>query len=279
MSFTYALSPVIVQLGPFSIRWYSLVYIVGFLLGYYFLKRAVKKGTIPNMTSDSVDEFIVLLILLSIVFSRITYVIIYNPIYFLHQPWKIFYIWEGGLSFHGGLIGAVIATIWFCKRRRVSFYKIADLLVLPYSFILIFGRLANFVNGELVGRTTTTLNWCINYPWLKGCRYPSQFYEAGKNLLVFLILLPLYTVRDIRERLKEGTIFYLFLLLYGLGRFLTDFYRAPDPTDFTFSYTGLIVGQYLSLIMVVIAVVVLLLWYAPRSESRVERNVKKRKRG
>jgi phosphatidylglycerol:prolipoprotein diacylglycerol transferase len=254
MPFTYGFSPIIVSLGPFALRWYSLVYVVGFLLTYWLLHRFAKRGRIQNLDGEGAEEYIIWLIIGSIAVARLFYVVIYNPVYYWATPWKVVALWEGGMSFHGGLLGAVLATWWFCRRKKVSFYALADLLVVPLSLMLVFGRIANFVNGELVGRVTD-VPWCVNYPWLAGCRHPSQFYEAAQNLVTFIILLPLYAEESIRKRLRPGTIFWLFVLLYGVGRFITNFWRAPDPTDPVLG--GLLIGQWLSVIMALLAAGVL----------------------
>lgn len=253
MSFVWNLSPVIFSIGPFALRWYSLVYVLGFLLAYWLLRKYAREGRIKNLDEEGVEEFITWLIIGGITFSRLTYIIVYNPAYFLATPWKMIAVWEGGLSFHGGFLGAIFASLWFCKKRKVRFYDLADLLVIPFSLVLVFGRLANFANGELIGRVTS-VPWCVTYPQHEGCRHPSQFYEAGKNLITFFILLALYVKEEWRRKLKAGSIFWLFILLYGLGRFLTDFWRAPDPTDFTLASTGLIVGQWLSLLMALLGI-------------------------
>ncbi len=253
MPFVHAISPVIVSLGPFAIRWYSLVYVLGFLLAYWLLVRAARKGALKNVTVEDAEEYLIWLIVGSVAVARLLYVLVYNPAFYFVQPWKVLFLWEGGLSFHGGLLGAVLATLWFTKRRKISFYALADLLVTPFALVLVFGRIANFVNGELVGRVTDVA-WCVTYPdvpGVDGCRHPSQFYEAGKNLAIFAVLLGLTLNKKLKAWLREGTLFWLFVLLYGVGRFLTNFFRAPDLGDPVF--LGLILGQWLSLLMVAVA--------------------------
>jgi len=272
MTFTYGLNPVIVQLGPFALRWYSLVYVLGFLVAYWLLIRFAKQGRIKGLDVAKTEDFMVWLIVGTLVGARLIYAAVYNPAYYLAEPWKIFFLWEGGMSFHGGLIGAVAVGLWWARRNAVQFYALGDLLVLPLSLMLVFGRLANFVNGELPGRVADAARvpWCIKYPnnpTVQGCRHPSQFYEASKNLVTFLILLPLYAYDRVRTRLREGTLFWLFVILYAVGRFITDFWRAPDPTDFTLASTGLLVGQWLSLLMAAIGVAGLF-YLSPRSKEK-----------
>jgi len=233
MVFMHDLSPLIVSFGPFALRWYSLVYVLGFLTAYWLFLRVAKRGDIKGFTAKKAESLVTWLLLGMLVGARLTYAIVYNPSYYLAEPWKILFLWEGGMSFHGGFLGAMLAGWWYTKREGVPFWPLADLAVLPLSLFLVFGRLANFVNGELVGRIVapSRFSWCIKYPdnpLIEGCRYPSQFFEAGKNLLVFLTLWLLFAKRALFSWLKDGALFWLFWILYGLGRFLTDFWRAPD---------------------------------------------------
>ncbi|RME31370.1 prolipoprotein diacylglyceryl transferase [Candidatus Woesearchaeota archaeon] len=259
--FTHNFSPTIFTLGPFALRWYSLVWVTGFLTAYYLLLRVARTRRIKGLTADTVDGFVSWLVIGTVIGARTFYALFYNPTYFLAQPWKFFFVWEGGLSFHGGFLGAFIAAWWYTKRAKLDFWKLADFLVIPLAFFLCLGRIANFINAELVG-TVTDVAWCVTYPnqpWIEGCRHPSQFYEAGKNLIIFAVLLPLWSKKRY-AKLKEGTLFWLFVTLYGLGRFITNFWRAPDLSGASWATTtllGLTLGQWLSLIMVVLGAIML----------------------
>ncbi len=267
--FTHNFSPVIFSLGPFQLRWYSLVWVTGFLAAYALLLRSARRKRIPRLTEERVDSLVTWLIIGTVLGARLSYALLYNPLYFLTAPWKLLYVWEGGLSFHGGFLGAFIAVWWFTKRERLNFWKIADLLVLPLALFLSFGRLANFLNAELVG-TVTTVPWCVNYPhqaWIEGCRHPSQFYEAGKNLLIFALLVPLW-----KRKHRDGTILWLFVTLYGLGRLITDHWRAPDLTGAAWATTrllGLTLGQWLSILMMLVGAV--MLWRTARRQRARKR--------
>jgi phosphatidylglycerol---prolipoprotein diacylglyceryl transferase len=257
MPFTYALNPIIFSIGWFSLRWYSLVYVAGFLFAYWLLLRFARRGVIKHLDAEGAEEYLVWLIIGSIVGARLFEVLVFNPAYYFANPWKVFAVWEGGMAFHGGLLGAVLVTAWFCKRRKVSFYELGDLLVIPLSLALVFGRIANFVNAELVGRVTD-VSWCVNYParlGIEGCRHPSQFYESAQNLITFAILLPIYLKGTLKKKLREGTVFWLFILLYGIGRIITNFWRAPDAGDVLID--GLLLGQWLSVGMAALGAVML----------------------
>lgn len=251
--YVHNLDPIIFSLGPFALRWYGLVYALGFLYAYYHMERAAKKGTIPLSVKAS-ESYISLLIILSIVCARLVYVIVYNPLYYFHNPLHIFAVWQGGLSFHGGFLGAILATLWIQKKHKVSFYSLADSLVIPFSLVLVFGRIANFINGELVG-SITNVSWCVVFPGIDGCRHPYQLYAALSHLLIFGILLYLLHRKktSTQESIfhKEGVFFWTFVLLYGVFRFITDVVRTPDSTDPLF--LGILLGQWLCIVMIVCA--------------------------
>lgn len=250
MVYVHNLDPVIFSIGPLAIRWYSLVYIIGFIIAFYVLQFAIEKKKI-KLTKKELDDFIFYFMIFSILGGRLGYVLFYNLSYYITKPLQIFAVWQGGMSFHGGLIGAILYAIYFTKKHKVTFYQLADLLVVPFAGVLVLGRIANFINGELFGHVTTPEKtpWCVIHDG--ECKHPSQIYEAIKNLITFIVLL----VMHFKLKLKEGILFWSFVLMYGLGRFITDFWRAADPTDPI--YGGLLIGQYLSLVMVVSAVVFL----------------------
>ncbi|RME53348.1 prolipoprotein diacylglyceryl transferase [Candidatus Woesearchaeota archaeon] len=285
------LPPTIFSIGPVTIRLYGLVYALSFLAGYVYLKSAAKRGTIPGLREEQVETLLLWLITAMIIGSRTVFFGIYRPDLItadpLRFPLTFLALWEGGMSFHGALAGMIIAALIFCKKHHVSFLSLADAAALPAALALFFGRIANFANGELVG-TLTSVPWCIDWstnPYLTnppgGCRHPSQLYEAGKNLLIFGILAFLsrrqarsaqprrsrktshkasYTAPSklrvntsyVKTSYKEGFIFWNFILLYGLLRFLVNFFR-DDPR-----WLGISTGQALSLLMVLIAAVALI---------------------
>jgi len=244
--FIHNIDPVLIRLGFLEIRYYSLVYIIGFLLAYYVLWNAAKSKKVKNLTKDAVENFMIYLILGSIIGGRLGHFIFYNPSIFWTNPLEILFIWHGGISFHGGIIGAVIGTFLFKKKHKVAFYDLADLLMIPFAFTLFLGRIANFINGELWG-TVTNVKWCVQFPDVEGCRHPSQLYEAAKNLVISGVL---WFMKDLKK-LKKGMIFWSFVLLYGVLRFVVNFWRDDSR------FLGISMGQFLSLIMVVLAVIFL----------------------
>ena len=186
--FYHNINPVLVSLGPFDIRYYGLVYAVGFLVSYFLLRWIAKKGKINNLTSDRADILILYLILGAVIGARVLLFVFYYPATFITNPLEVLMIWNGGMSFHGGLIGAAGAGLLFCRKYKVSFYQLGDFLVLPLAFFLFIGRIANYINGELVG-TMTSAPWCVVFRGYEGCRHPSQLYEALKNLAIFFVKL------------------------------------------------------------------------------------------
>lgn len=239
--FVHNFDPVLVSFGFIQIRWYSLAYIIGFLLAYYVLLQAAKRKDFPGLTKDAVEDFIVYLIAGTIIGGRLGHFLFYSPSTFFTNPLEILFIWHGGMAFHGGLIGAILGTWLFKKKHNVAFYDLADTIMIPLAFALFLGRIANFINGELWGYVTSVA-WCVEYEGL--CRHPSQIYEALYSLTIMFILLAMKK----RKEWAKGTIFWTFVLLYGVFRFVLNFWRA-DPT-----FLGISMGQFLSLIMVAVSI-------------------------
>ena len=255
MTFVNSLDPTILEVFGLEIRYYGLVYVIGFLAAYYLLLKAIEKGFVKGFTKEWVDDYIFYLVIYTLIGARFFHVFIWNPGYYFQNPGEILMIWEGGLSFHGGILGAFLFSWWFTKKHKIDLWELGDLLVLPLSLFLFFGRIANFVNQELVGYATQQPwgVWFTRVDETPVYRHPYQVYAALKNLGVFVILLPLY----LKQKLKKGAVFSWFLILYGAGRFLLDFYRVDAR------FLGLSTGQYLSLVMVVIGGY--LLWQSSRN--------------
>jgi len=245
--FVQNIDPTLLHLGPFEIRYYGLVYVIGFLLVWFILDKNKKE---LKLTKQQVENLIIYLILGVVIGSRLFEVIFWEPAYYLANPLKIFAFWQGGMSFHGGFMGAIFVVYYFCKKHKLSFAKLADILVIPAVFILALGRIANFINSELVG-TITNARWCVQFPGYEGCRHPVQLYGAAGRFLLFGYLLALKKL----NKWKPGFLFWNFVLFIGIGRFVIDFLRDESRL------LGLSMGQYLSIALVLVASYILLKYY------------------
>lgn len=217
------IDPVFLKLGPLEFRWYGLMYICGFIAAYFIILSGVKKKRVA-LAKDDVADLIITGALGVIMGGRLWYILFYNLSYYISHPVKLFAIWEGGMSFHGGLAGAIVAGLYFIRKHKISFYSLADIGFLAAPVGLGLGRIGNFINGELYGRVTD-VPWGIVFPGGGGHpRHPSQLYEAFlEGPLMFLILFAIS--RKIRQ---EGVVFWSFISLYGLLRLLVEFMREPD---------------------------------------------------
>ena len=243
--FIHNINPTLLHLGPLEIRYYGLVYLLGFIILYFVLNKNKDK---LNLTKDDVYDLIFYIFLGILIGSRLMH-ILWELDYYILNPIKIFYFWEGGMAFHGGLIGILIAGYYFCKKKKISLAKLADILVIPAVFILALGRIANFINAELYG-TITNVSWCVKFPNVDGCRHPTQLYYSLKRFLVLGILIFLN-----RKEHKDGFLFWNMLTLFGIGRFFIDFLIEE------WHFLGLTLGQYLSLIMFITGLYVLIKYY------------------
>lgn len=222
------IDPIALMIGPFAIRWYSLAYIFGLVFAW-LLARKMSKRTNSLWTVLKIDDFVVWATVGIIVGGRVGYVLFYNFRYFLEFPIQIFFIWQGGMSFHGGLLGVTVATILFAKKKQIPIFVISDILCCVAPIGLFLGRLANFVNGELFGRVTTAVPWAVIFPaGGEEPRHPSQLYEAlGEGVFLFLILNILWWFFP-RFRTRRGFLTGLFFVLYAFIRFALESFREPD---------------------------------------------------
>lgn len=243
------IDPIIFQLGPFAIRWYGLFYVLG-LLGsfWYFQKEILRQNLFKKQEIESFATFLCLAVILG---ARIGYCLIYNLKYYIQRPLEIAAFWQGGLSFHGGLLGALLCGVLFIKKKNKSFLRLADVAVRAVPIGLFFGRIGNFLNSELYGRSTGG-NWGVvfqaggNIP-----RHPSQLYEAFLEGIVLFIILWLINKR---HHSAKGILTSGFILFYGLFRFFVEFFRAPD-TQLGFIWGSFTMGQCLSIPMIITGVV------------------------
>lgn len=251
------IDPVLIEIGPFAIRWYALAYVIGLILGWRYMLHLARRipGTI---TALQVDDFLLWATLGVILGGRTGYVLFYNPVYFLNHPLQIFAVWQGGMSFHGGLIGVITALLLFCRLRHLSILRVGDILVCAVPIGLLLGRIANFINGELYGRASDA-PWAMVFP--NGgpiARHPSQLYEAFAEGLVLLVIL-WWMFHHTRAPQRPGLIAGTFLVGYGIARSTVEFFRQPDlQMGFIFDFVTM--GQILSLPL--IAAGLGLIWYA-----------------
>src|SRR5882757_9129090 len=254
--------PVLVSIGPFAIRWYALAYICGILLGWVYARAIIANekfwgGPAPLTVADY-DDFILWVTLGIILGGRTGYVLFYNGAYFAEHPLEVFKLWNGGMSFHGGFLGCVLAVVLFARLRGISWLSLGDITCAVAPIGLFLGRLANFVNAELWGRTTD-VPWAMVFPGAGPLpRHPSQLYEALLEGLVLLAVLA-FIMRAGALR-RPGTVIGTFAFGYGMARFFCEFFREPDP-QLGFLWGGLTMGMLLSVPMIIAgAIIIVVAW-------------------
>ena len=242
--------PVAFQIMTFEIRWYSLAYIFGIIIGWLLCKKILIKNTNIN---EKFDDYITYLIIGIILGGRLGYIIFYNFNYYLDNFFDIFKIWQGGMSFHGGLLGIIIASIIFAKKNNQDPFVYMDLVSLVAPIGIFFGRLANFINSELYG-TTSDVPWSVIFVKVDNLsRHPSQLYEAIlEGIVLFLILMHF---RKKNYLTKPGLISGLFLIFYSIFRFIIEFYRVPDEHIGYLAF-NLSIGQIISLVFLIIGTII-----------------------
>ena len=241
--FTNNFDPVAFELFSFSVRWYSLAYIFGLIFGWLYCKKIlIKKETIEKLFEDYISYLIIGII----IGGRLGYVFFYNFKYFVSNPIEILMIWNGGMSFHGGLIGIVVSSYVFSKKNNQEIYKFLDLVAITAPIGIFLGRISNFINGELVGKITNS-NWGVLFPsYDDNLRPPSQLYEAFLEGVILFILMNLI---HFNKNNKVGTCSFMFLILYGCFRIISEFFREPDiQIGYLFGYISM--GTLLSLFMI-----------------------------
>ena len=245
------IDPIMLQIGPFSIRWYALAYIIGLLGGMYYMQTLSRQQPVSIKEID-ISDFLLWGTLGVIIGGRLGFVIFYRPLYFLDHPLAIFQVWQGGMSFHGGLLGVIVAAILFTYKRKIAFWSFTDLVCCAAPIGLFLGRIANFINGELFGRVADE-PWAMVFP--RGgplARHPSQLYEAMlEGFVLFLILLWLRQKISVRSR--PGMTSGVFLVGYALARSISELFREPD-TLFGIMVWDTTWGQWLSLPMALFGV-------------------------
>lgn len=245
------INPIIVSVGPLSISWYSLAYVCGIVAGWAYAVRIVKKFKI-DITTKALEDFISWAILGIIIGGRLGYVLIYDPAKYFADPISILKIYEGGLSFHGGIVGLAISSYYFCKKHKINILIFSDVLVVVAPIGLFLGRIANFINSELYGRVTR-MPWGVVFPNSDlQTRHPSQLYEAFLEGLILFIILA-YTTFKLKTIKVPGLNSGIFLIFYSLFRISIETLREPD-LNIGFIFNNLTMGQILSLPMLMIGV-------------------------
>jgi len=253
--------PVLIDLGFFQIKWYSIAYIMGIILGWSYALKIIKKTQNntkyfePIKRSDF-DDLLFYLVLGIILGGRLGYVIFYNLEYYIHNSFQIFKLWQGGMSFHGGLIGVIIATLIFSKKTESNFFKFADIISCAAPIGIFLGRIANFINGELYGKITA-LSWGVIFPNAGNLpRHPSQLYEAALEG-IFLFLIINYLALKKKFLYRAGYISAFFLILYSILRIFSEIFREPDiHLGLLFNYFSM--GTLLSLITIIFGLFIIL---------------------
>jgi len=233
------MGPIAFQLGNFSIKWYGIFYAVGFLFAYWLTPILAKSR---NISKEDMQDFFVYLIPSSILGGRLAHILGSWDFYSQNLS-QVFAVWNGGMVFHGGLLGGAIATYYYCKKKDIHFYDLADILVVPLALALSLGRIGNFLNSEFYG-PITNLPWGVEFQSVEGKRHPTQIYESIKNLFIFIVLFKTYTL----NKYKKGFIFWLFVLFYSTLRFFVEYLRVIDTYLFGFTW-----GQLISLPLIFIS--------------------------
>ncbi|MBT3992224.1 MAG: prolipoprotein diacylglyceryl transferase [Rhodospirillaceae bacterium] len=250
MSFAIAfpnIDPIIFSVGPLAIRWYGLAYLAGVLLGIQYIKAFAAKPPYA-MDRKNADDFLIWVFLGIFLGGRLGYIAFYKAAFYLDHPLDILKVWEGGMSFHGGLIGVILAVILFCRQRKLSYWAVGDAVACATPIGLFFGRIANFINGELFGRISD-VPWAMVFPHGGPLpRHPSQLYEAALEGLLLFIILFLLSKSD-RWRLKAGFLSGVFMVGYAAARGFVELFRQPDA-HIGFLFGTFTMGQLLSVPLV-----------------------------
>lgn len=246
--------PIAFSIGPVSVHWYGLMYLVGFALFWFLGIYRARKDAWRGMDAEKVEDLLFYGVLGVILGGRLGYCFFYQPAFYLNYPSQIFHIWDGGMSAHGGILGVIVAMLYFAKTRSMRFLTLADFVVPLVPLGLFFGRIGNFINGELWGRLCSPdFALAMIFPQAGDDlpRHPSQFYEAGLEGLLLFVLLWIYSSRP----RPTGKVAALFCLGYGLCRFIVEFFREPDAF-LGLQALGLSQGQWLSLPLIIVGLLV-----------------------
>jgi len=242
-----AIDPIALELGPIVVRWYALAYVAGILGGWRYA-ASINSGRLRAMATEQLDDFVVWVTLGIILGGRLGYVLFYKPGYYLGEPLEALMLWRGGMSFHGGLLGVMAAIVLFARRNSLDLFRVGDLVTAVVPIGLFFGRIANFINGELYGRAAPDVPWAMVFPHGgPELRHPSQLYQAGLEGLCLLLLLYALS-HSAKWRNRPGAIAGAFLAGYAVARCIGELFREPDA-HLGFLWGPLTMGMLLSLPM------------------------------
>ena len=243
------IDPTLIQIGPFAIRWYALAYIVSLLIGWRAMRRLVRLRP-AVATALQTDDFLTWATLGVVLGGRLGYILFYQPGYYLRNPLSALEVWHGGMSFHGGCLGVVIALVLYCRRHAIPLLGFADRLAVVVPIGLMLGRIANFINGELWGREApASLPWAMIFPTGGDVpRHPSQLYQAGMEGFLLLVVMVMLSRRE-AVRARFGVLTGVFLIGYALARSVGELFRQPDAF-LGFLVAGTTMGQWLSVPMI-----------------------------
>ena len=255
--YTHNLDPILLDFGFLAIRWYSLAYILGIVIGWWYGKKIIthilKKFDLKFHVKEF-DDLITYIIISIIIGGRLGYVFFYNLEFYISNPLDVVKIWEGGMSFHGGLIGIIFGTYLFSSKRKIPTFFLLDIIACVSPIGIFFGRIANFINGELFGKVTT-VSWGVVFPAIDMLpRHPSQLYEAFFEGIILFILLNLIYKKYINH--KPGVLSALFLIFYSVFRFIIEFTREPDA-HLGLVFMELSQGQVMSILFFVLGLIIL----------------------
>ena len=259
------IDPVALSLGPLEVRWYALAYFAGFLIGWWYGIYLTRLSPHQRPDKNDIDDFIPWAVLGVILGGRIGYTCFYNFSYYAQNPLEVLQVWEGGMSFHGGVLGVITAILVFSYAKNISMLRLSDIFCTAAPFGIFFGRVSNFINGELYGRVTD-MPWGVVFPYAGELpRHPSQLYEAVLEGLVLGILLFVLAHRN-EVRSRPGVLTGVFLIVYGLSRIAVEFVREPDA-HIGFVFASYSMGQILSVPLIILGSILISVAIRKKHES------------
>lgn len=261
--------PVAISIGPLAVRWYGLMYLLGFLLFILLGRYRIRQQSNGVFTREMLDDALFYGVLGVILGGRLGHTLFYEPAYYLQHPLEIFAVWQGGMSFHGGFLGVVIAMVCLARKYQLSWLAVTDFIAPLVPLGLGAGRIGNFINGELWGRPTD-MPWGMIFPYADNLpRHPSQLYEFALEGLALFVLIWFYSARP----RPLGAVSGIFMIGYGAFRSFCEFFREPDDGFLGMMTLGVSMGQWLSLPMIVVGIA--LLYWAYRRDGKPEKSVRK----